>query len=182
MWKALDTIFLERTREGYHQSDEHWNRFEGNVGETSERCGGAYMGFSERVDTILNWTELNKTRWFGKTPTDFNILSTMQGYLGMIKLCHKPMQMWTGQWQGLDTCMKGGLKYFKPPLMHTNLVSNQSAKPISTQTQNIHVHKHQTQRLGHRLLFCLIYWYQIKGNFSKKWTDRNKNKHKNNNI
>ena len=33
--------------------------FKGNVGETSDRQGGAYMGFSERIDTILNWTELN---------------------------------------------------------------------------------------------------------------------------
>ena len=30
------------------------NRFKGNVGETSERRGGAHMGFSGRIDTILN--------------------------------------------------------------------------------------------------------------------------------
>ena len=47
------TIFLERMREGHRQSDEYWNRFKGNVGETSERRSGAYMGFSERIDTIL---------------------------------------------------------------------------------------------------------------------------------
>ena len=35
-------IFLERTREGHCQSDECW--------------GGTYMGFSERIDTILNWS------------------------------------------------------------------------------------------------------------------------------
>ena len=29
---------------GHRQSDEHWNRFKGNVGETSERRGGAHMG------------------------------------------------------------------------------------------------------------------------------------------
>ena len=28
--------------------------YESNVVETSERRGGAYMGFSERIDTILN--------------------------------------------------------------------------------------------------------------------------------
>ena len=44
---------LERTREGHRQSDEHGNRFKGNVGETSERRGGAYMGFSERIETIF---------------------------------------------------------------------------------------------------------------------------------
>ena len=48
------TIFLERTREGHRQSDKHWNCFKGNVGGTSERGGGAHMGFSERMDTILN--------------------------------------------------------------------------------------------------------------------------------
>ena len=53
-------IFLERMREGHHQSDKHWNRFKGNVGETSGGGGGgAHMGFSDRTDTILNWTDLN---------------------------------------------------------------------------------------------------------------------------
>ena len=47
-------IFLERTREGHRQSDEHWYSFKGNVGEPSERRGGAHMGFSERIDTLLN--------------------------------------------------------------------------------------------------------------------------------
>ena len=28
--------------------------FKGNVGETSERRGGAHMGFSARIDAILN--------------------------------------------------------------------------------------------------------------------------------
>ena len=36
------------------RSDEHWNRFKGNVGETSERRDGAHMGFSDRIYTILN--------------------------------------------------------------------------------------------------------------------------------
>ena len=52
--EALNDLFLERTREGHRQSDEHWNRFKGNVGETSERRGGAHMGFSEHINTILN--------------------------------------------------------------------------------------------------------------------------------
>ena len=56
--KEALTIFLERTRESHRQSDEHWNRFKGNVGETSEKRVGAHMGFSERKHTILNWTEL----------------------------------------------------------------------------------------------------------------------------
>ena len=47
------------TREGHRQSDEHWNCFKGKVSkETSQRRGGEHMGFSERIDTILNWTEL----------------------------------------------------------------------------------------------------------------------------
>ena len=47
-------IFLERTREGHRQSDEHWNRFKDNVGETSERWGGAHVGFPKHTDTSLN--------------------------------------------------------------------------------------------------------------------------------
>ena len=46
-------IFLERTREGRRQSDEHWNRFKGDDGETSDRRDGAHVGFSERIDTVL---------------------------------------------------------------------------------------------------------------------------------
>ena len=46
-------VFLERRKEGHRQSDEHWNRFKGDVGETSERRGGAHMGFIEGIDTIL---------------------------------------------------------------------------------------------------------------------------------
>ena len=42
------------TREGHRQSDEQWNCFKSNVGKTSERRGGAHMGFSDRIDTILN--------------------------------------------------------------------------------------------------------------------------------
>ena len=45
---------LKGRDEGHRQSDEHWKRFKGNVGETSEGWGGAHMGFSERIDTILN--------------------------------------------------------------------------------------------------------------------------------
>ena len=47
-------IFHESTREGHRQSDEHWNRLKGSVGETFKRQGGTHMGFSERTDTILN--------------------------------------------------------------------------------------------------------------------------------
>ena len=36
--------------------------FKGNAGETSKRWGGACMGFSKRIDTILCWTELNSFR------------------------------------------------------------------------------------------------------------------------
>ena len=45
---------LERTIEGHRQSDEHGNCFKGIVEETSERRRGAHMGFSERLDHILN--------------------------------------------------------------------------------------------------------------------------------
>ena len=51
-------IFLERTREGHRQSDEHWNCFKGNVREIPERRGGTHTQISERTDTVLNSTEL----------------------------------------------------------------------------------------------------------------------------
>ena len=57
--RKRSTIFLERTRKGHRQSDQHWNCFKGNTGETPEKRGGAHMGLPERVDTILNWIELN---------------------------------------------------------------------------------------------------------------------------
>ena len=48
-------IFLERTREGHcDQSDKHQNHFKGDFREMSERQGGKHLGFSERIDTILN--------------------------------------------------------------------------------------------------------------------------------
>ena len=47
-------------RRGHCQSEEHWNWFKGNSGETSEGLGGAHMGFSGLLDTMLNCrTELN---------------------------------------------------------------------------------------------------------------------------
>ena len=52
------TVFLERKREGHRQTDKHWNCFKGSVWETSERQGGAHMGFPACIDIILNWTEL----------------------------------------------------------------------------------------------------------------------------
>ena len=55
--EVLDNLPWKDER-GPSSIDEHWNRFKGNVGETSERRGGAPKGFSERIDTILNWTKL----------------------------------------------------------------------------------------------------------------------------
>ena len=39
--EALDDL-PERTREGHRQSDEHWNHFKGDIGETTDRRGGAH--------------------------------------------------------------------------------------------------------------------------------------------
>ena len=50
--RKRSTVFLKRTRGD--QSHKHRDCFKSNVGETSERHGGAYMGFSERIGTILN--------------------------------------------------------------------------------------------------------------------------------
>ena len=43
-----------REREGRHQSDERWNRFKSNIGETSEKRGEerTVWAFTERTDTI----------------------------------------------------------------------------------------------------------------------------------
>ena len=42
-------IFLEKTREGYHQSDEHWDCFKGSIGETSEMGWSAYRHFQAHI-------------------------------------------------------------------------------------------------------------------------------------
>ena len=36
------------------QPDKYWHCFEGNLGETAKRRGGARMGLSERYDAILS--------------------------------------------------------------------------------------------------------------------------------
>ena len=36
------------------QTDKHWHCFEGNLGETAERRGGARMGLSKRCDGTLS--------------------------------------------------------------------------------------------------------------------------------
>ena len=59
----LSTIFFQRTREGHHQSYEHWNCLKGNIAKTSDSRNGAHMGFPQRIDTILNWTKL--IWWWG---------------------------------------------------------------------------------------------------------------------
>ena len=55
-WKRKrPVIILERTKDGHRQPDEQWDCFQRQrFGETSERRGGALMGFTERIDTILN--------------------------------------------------------------------------------------------------------------------------------
>ena len=53
-----------RERAVVMQSDEHWNCFKGNLGETSGRRDGAHMSFFECVETIQNWTGLNRpAKW-----------------------------------------------------------------------------------------------------------------------
>ena len=47
-------IFIKRTRKAHWSSDKHRNCYKDNVGETSEP-----MDFSERIDTILNWTKMS---------------------------------------------------------------------------------------------------------------------------
>ena len=51
--RKRSTIIPQRTRKGHRQTDEHCKCFKGNSGV------GTHMGFSERADTVLNWSELN---------------------------------------------------------------------------------------------------------------------------
>ena len=50
--RKRSTVFLKRTRED--QSHKHRDCFKSNVGETYQRHGGAHIGFSKSIDTILN--------------------------------------------------------------------------------------------------------------------------------
>ena len=61
VWKEEVLDNLPWKDERGPSSDGHWNRFKGNVGETSDRWDGVHMGFSEHINTTLNWTELNWT-------------------------------------------------------------------------------------------------------------------------
>ena len=45
---------LPRPRTICVQPDKYWHCFEGNLGETAKRRGGARMGLSERYDAILS--------------------------------------------------------------------------------------------------------------------------------
>ena len=60
MLSALPVFSVSLTQKGRdRQSDQSWDRFKGSArGQTSERRGGAHIDFPERVDTILNCTEL----------------------------------------------------------------------------------------------------------------------------
>ena len=82
-WKR-STILLDRTTKGHRQSDQHWNFFKYNTGKKKEktprRRAGAHTSFLERLDTILNWTELNSTAqgsqhdpWLGMPETDLRM-------------------------------------------------------------------------------------------------------------
>ena len=52
--EVLDDPLSKDERKRHCQSGQYWNRSLRNVGKTSERRSGAHMGFSERIDTILN--------------------------------------------------------------------------------------------------------------------------------
>ena len=60
--EVLDDLFWKDERA---PSSVRWTLepFQRQLGETSERHGGAHMGFSEHIDTILNWTEQMMPYW-----------------------------------------------------------------------------------------------------------------------
>ena len=47
-------VYTAGARESSDQSDQHRNCFQGDLGKTPERQGGAHMGISECNDPILN--------------------------------------------------------------------------------------------------------------------------------
>ena len=56
--EALDYTFLERTREGHRQSDEHWNRFKDDTGKLlREGVERIMVGFFQHTDTVLTRSE-----------------------------------------------------------------------------------------------------------------------------
>ena len=65
--EEAQVIFLQRTREGHFQSDEQWNRFKENLEKASQIRG---VGFSERIEAILNWTECGS-----HSPTLVNVIT-----------------------------------------------------------------------------------------------------------
>lgn len=42
--RKRSAIFLQRTKKGFRQPDQHWNCFNENAGKNSERRSGAHMG------------------------------------------------------------------------------------------------------------------------------------------
>ena len=75
-----ETIFLERTREGHRQSEEHSNHFKGDVWENWETGWSAYGLFrTRRYHIELNWTKVcmllfkKKKSWLmgNHTPSSF---------------------------------------------------------------------------------------------------------------
>ena len=63
-WKRKrSTIFLERTREGHRQWDEHWNL--GKVGETAEGWSAYGLFRAHRYHLELNWTVNIKLKVMG---------------------------------------------------------------------------------------------------------------------
>ena len=48
-------IFLQRTRKGHYESDQHWINSKDNSGETSVKQSGAHLGFPKCIDAILNY-------------------------------------------------------------------------------------------------------------------------------
>ena len=58
----LSKTFLERTRKGHRQHDQHWNCFKGNISWNSRETGWSAHGLSlaHRYPTELNWMERNR--------------------------------------------------------------------------------------------------------------------------
>ena len=79
------------------------------LGETGERRGGAHMGFSDHIDTLLNWTELNfrhsSPKWTINGPQyqrflllSFQSCSTLKYSLVLFACCQRSLLLKTWRW------------------------------------------------------------------------------------
>ena len=123
-------IFLEWTR-GHRQSNEHCDCFKGNVREASYRQGGAIAGFSESINTILNWTELQAFA-VPVSPSGQGPDNCIGPRLHVLAVPVSPPG------QGPDNCMPSPLLYLRPVRDKTTACPRRSCISTRSRTRQLH--------------------------------------------